>query len=190
MDAIEQQKRELRAELKSQRANRECDPELASSLCVQMAELCLSNGARKIACYLAFDTEPDTELFIDWALENEIEVILPVSHQGGSLTWVSFDGETQPGIFGFPEPVGDSGSLDSVDLIFIPALAVDLTGQRLGKGKGYYDRALAALEQVAPVVAVVFEDEVLETVPTEYHDHPVDAVVTPTSKTFFTERLN
>jgi 5-formyltetrahydrofolate cyclo-ligase len=190
MDAIEQQKRELRAELKSQRTNREYDPNLATSLCVQMAEICLSNGATRIACYLPFGTEPDTELFIDWALENEIEVILPVSNQDGSLNWVKFEGETTLGIFGFAEPVGDSGNLESADLIFIPALAVDSSGHRLGKGKGYYDRALGALEAIAPVIAVVYDDELLEFVPTQDHDHPVDAVVTPTSKTFFTERLN
>ena len=190
MDAIELQKRELRAELKSQRTNRDYDPELASALCVQMAELCLSNGATKIACYLAFGTEPDTELFIDWALENEIEVLLPVSNQDGSLSWVSFEGETTLGIFGFPEPVGRAGSLESADLIFIPALAVDSSGQRLGKGKGYYDRALALLEDKAPIIAVVFEDEILDAVPTEDHDHPIDAAVTPSGKTFFSDRLN
>jgi 5-formyltetrahydrofolate cyclo-ligase len=190
MDAIELQKRELRAELKSRRSSREYDPEVASALCVQMAELCLSNGATSIACYLAFGDEPDTELFIDWAIENEIEVLIPFSNQDGSLSWVRFEGETAPGIFGFAEPVGTPGSLSSADLIFIPALAVDSRGQRLGKGKGYYDRALGALEEVAPVVAVVFDEEVIAEVPTEDHDHPVDAAVTPTGKTFFSDRLN
>lgn len=190
MDAIEQQKRELRADLKSRRAGREYDPELASALCVQMAELCLSNGATKIACYLAYGNEPDTELFIDWAIESEIQVLLPVSNQDGSLTWIHFEGDTELGIFGFAEPIGTPGDLGAADLIFIPALAVDTQGQRLGKGKGFYDRALAELEEIAPVVAVVYEDEVLESVPREDHDHPIDAAVTPSSKTFFTDRLN
>jgi 5-formyltetrahydrofolate cyclo-ligase len=190
MDAIEQQKREMRAELKSRRANREYDPEVASALFVQMAELCLSNGAAKIACYLAYGDEPDTELFIDWAIENEIEVLLPVSNWDGTLTWVSFEGETQPGIFGFAEPAGEPANLESADLIFIPALAVDSQGQRLGKGKGYYDRTLAALATSAPVIAVVFDDEVLESVPTDSHDRSVDGAVSPSGKTFFTERLN
>lgn len=190
MDATELQKRELRADLKSRRGAREYDPDLASALCVQMAELCLSNGATTVACYLAYGDEPDTELFIDWAIESQIEVLLPVSNQDGSLSWVRFEGQTSPGIFGFAEPVGEPGNLASADLIFIPALAVDSEGQRLGKGKGYYDRALAALEALAPVVAVVFDEELLESVPTEDHDHPVDAAVTPSSKTFFSDRLN
>jgi 5-formyltetrahydrofolate cyclo-ligase len=190
MNDIDQQKRELRADLRLRRAGRNYDPELAGLVCVQLAELCISNGATKIACYLAYGDEPDTEIFIDWAIENEIEVLLPIANPDGTLNWVNFEGETAVGIFGFAEPVGISTHLSGADLIVIPALAVDQKGQRLGKGKGYYDRALAALEVVAPVIAVVFDDELIESVPTEDHDHPVDAVVTPSSTTLFTERLN
>jgi 5-formyltetrahydrofolate cyclo-ligase len=190
MEPIDQQKRDLRADLKLRRAGRHYDPDLAGLLCVQLAELCLSNGATKVACYLAYGNEPDTELFIDWAIENEIEVVVPVSNPDGSLNWVKFDGETELGIFGFAEPVGQPASLSDADLIFIPAMAVDRKGQRLGKGKGFYDRALSAFEQVPPVIAVVFDDELIEAVPTEAHDHPVDAVVTPSNMTRFTDRLN
>jgi 5-formyltetrahydrofolate cyclo-ligase len=190
MDALDQQKHEMRADLKLRRAGREYDPEIAGALCVQMAELCLSNGASKIACYLAFGDEPDTELFVDWAIENEIEVMMPISHKDGSLSWVTFEGETESGIFGFAEPTGASASLSAADLIFIPALAVDARGNRLGKGKGYYDRALAVPDIAAPIIAVVFDDELVENIPAESHDHLVDAVVTPAGKTFFSDRLN
>lgn len=188
MNAVD--KRELRAQLKARRAAREYDPELASGLCVQLAELCLANGATRIAAYLAFGDEPDTELFIDWAIEGDIQVLLPISNLDGSLTWVDFDGQTQSGIFGFQEPVGEATELAGVDLIIVPALAVGRDGSRLGKGKGYYDRALAALEEVAPVIALVFDDEFIDSVPTEDHDHPIDAVITPTRTAHFTDRLN
>lgn len=190
MNAIEEQKRALRTNLKVRRDARAFDPELASGLCVQMAELCLSSGATRVACYLAFGSEPDTEQFIDWALENDIEVLAPRSNSDGTLTWVTFSGETEIGIFGFSEPVGEQGDLNAANLIFVPAMAVDSEGQRLGKGKGYYDRALASLEKIAPVIAVVYDDELIEKVPTEDHDHPVDAVVTPAGIQFFSERLN
>ncbi|MFM6940231.1 MAG: 5-formyltetrahydrofolate cyclo-ligase [Rhodoluna sp.] len=189
MKAIDQQKRELRATLKQNRADREYDPELAGGLCVQLAELCLANGATRIACYLAFGDEPDTELFIDWAIENQLDVLLPISEPDGSLTWVKFEGETKTGIFGFQEPAGDPIELVGADLVFIPALAIAKDGARLGKGKGYYDRALATLEDTAPVVAVIFDDELLTSVPIEDHDHPVDAAITPTRTVHFTDRL-
>ena len=74
-------------------------------------------------------------------------------------------------------------------LAIIPALAVDAKGIRLGKGKGFYDRALLKFEPTPPIVAVVFDSEILNQVPAEAHDQPVDAAVTPTGIKHFTERL-
>ena len=187
--AITQAKNQLRADLKLRRASNAYDPEIASQLCVHLAELCLAHGAKRIACYVAFGDEPDTELFIDWALENEIEVLLPVSKADGNLDWVRFEGELAEGIFGFHEAVGEQELPHNVDLAFIPALAVDQSGQRLGKGKGYYDRALPTFEPKPPVIAVVFDDELLEAIPSEHHDLPVDAAISPSGITLFTSAL-
>ena len=190
MDDLQAQKLELRRELKSRRAGRSYDPEAAERFCVHLAELCLELGVTTVATYLAMQSEPDTELFIDWAIENELTVLAPVSHPNGSLSWVEFDGETSEGMFGFAEPVGKAADLAKAQLILIPALGVDGKGHRIGKGKGYYDRALSALKQPAPVVALVFRDELLDAVPIEAHDQPVDAVVTEDGLTRFTDRLN
>ena len=73
-------------------------------------------------------------------------------------------------------------SLKEADLIVIPALAASVDGTRLGQGGGWYDRALMHRSPGVPVVAVIFDDEVLEAgiIPAEPHDVPVDAIVTPT----------
>ena len=73
-------------------------------------------------------------------------------------------------------------SLKNADLIVIPALAASADGTRLGQGGGWYDRALTHRSPGVPVVAVIFDDEVLEAgiIPAEPHDVPVDAIVTPT----------
>ena len=73
-------------------------------------------------------------------------------------------------------------SLKEADLIVIPALAASADGTRLGQGGGWYDRALTHRSPGIPVVAVIFDDEVLEPriIPAEPHDVPVDAIVTPT----------
>ena len=182
-------KNDMRKNLKARRLSATYDPELAEGLNQHLAELCLLTSARRIACYLPAGNEPDTELFIDWALDNDIEVLLPVAKKDGSLDWVIFDGETSEGIFGFAEAAGPTVAPLNVDLAIIPALAVDQTGQRLGKGKGYYDRALLHFEPRPKIVAVVFDEELVERVPVEPHDHPVDAVVTPSSMTSFTDML-
>ena len=64
------------------------------------------------------------------------------------------------------QPAGDSLGLDGIAeavLVLAPALAVDAAGRRLGQGGGSYDRALARTD--APVLAVVFDDELIESVP-------------------------
>ena len=73
-------------------------------------------------------------------------------------------------------------SLKEADLIVIPALAASADGTRLGQGGGWYDRALTHRSPDTPVVAAIFDDEVLEAgiIPAEPHDVPVDAIVTPT----------
>jgi len=189
MDTRER-KQALRANLKSQRAAKPYDVEHAGDLMQHLAELCLLNGAQRVACYLAHAGEPDTELFIDWAIDQEIEVLIPRSLPDGSLDWVLFSGETEPGIFGFAEPSGPAAAAAGIDIAFVPALAIDRAGNRLGKGKGYYDRALQTLNPRPPVVGIVFDHEVVEHVPTEAHDLPVDAAVTPSEVIRFTERLN
>lgn len=171
------------------RASREYDPDLAAEFNVHLAELCLANGANRIACYLPFGDEPDTELFLDWALDNDIEVLLPVSKNDGSLDWVIFDGSSKPGLFGFNEADGQLTQPKDVDLVFVPALAISRSGTRLGKGKGFYDRALPTFEPLPPVIAVIYEDELVDQLPSESHDRPVDAAITPSGITHFTERL-
>ena len=75
-----------------------------------------------------------------------------------------------------------SAALAGADLILIPALAASADGTRLGQGGGWYDRALMYRSPGVPVVAAIFDDEVLEAgvIPAEPHDVPVDAIVTPT----------
>src|SRR5699024_12781608 len=61
--------------------------------------------------------------------------------------------------------------------IFVPALAIDHEGNRLGRGGGFYDRALATAD--APKAALLFDTEILSAVPHEPHDISVDAAVCP-----------
>lgn len=73
-------------------------------------------------------------------------------------------------------------SLTEADLIVIPALAASSDGARLGQGGGWYDRALTHRSPGVPVVAVIFDDEMLDPgeIPTEAHDVPINMIITPT----------
>lgn len=73
-------------------------------------------------------------------------------------------------------------SLKEADLIIIPALAASVDGTRLGQGGGWYDRALLHRSPGVAVASAIFDDEVLASgaIPTEPHDVPIDAIITPT----------
>lgn len=75
------------------------------------------------------------------------------------------------------EPPADARVLADVDLIVVPALAVDLDGHRLGYGGGYYDRLIAAHPR-ATTIAVVFDFQILAEIPTLAHDQRVQHVAT------------
>lgn len=110
-------------------------------------------------------------------------LLLPVVPMtGAELDWAEFTGELAVGRFGLLEPVGlrlPPAALADAVAVVVPALAVGRNGARLGRGRGYYDRALRHAAAGAVLVAVVFDDELLDDVPVEPHDRPMTAVVTP-----------
>ena len=110
-------------------------------------------------------------------------LILPVLLPDNDLDWVRYEGpgSLRPGRLGLREPRGARLGVDAVadaTLLIVPALAVDRTGMRLGRGGGSYDRALARATG-ARAVALLHDGELLPTVPAEPHDRRVHAVVTP-----------
>lgn len=88
--------------------------------------------------------------------------------------------ELSPSEIGILEPreTQNLAHPQSIDLIVIPGLAFDLKGNRLGHGKGFYDRLLK--ETKGFKVALAFDEQVTEELPTESHDVPVDLVLTDT----------
>lgn len=158
----------------------------ATRLAVHAASLFPGPG-REVACYLSMATEPGTDALIAAARPSGLVVWLP-RIAGADLQWVRTDEATvyAPGPMGIREPVGPASEADvlsTLSVIFLPGLAVDRQGHRLGQGGGFYDRALADITPHAAggplLVAVVFDDEVHEVIPVEAHDHRVNAAVTP-----------
>lgn len=84
------------------------------------------------------------------------------------------------GSFHIEEPQGnDMVDPDTIELIVVPAVAYDRRGNRLGRGKGFYDRLLA--ETRASKIGIGYEFQLLESLPTEPHDIPMDVVITPSA---------
>jgi 5-formyltetrahydrofolate cyclo-ligase len=82
------------------------------------------------------------------------------------------------GAFGIAEPDGDR---INPQIMFLPLLAFDRLGARLGRGGGFYDRYLEQIRRMQSICAigVAFDEQEVEKCPTESHDQPLDAIVTP-----------
>lgn len=140
-------------------------------------------GVRTLAAFVPDPSEPGAGRLPDAYAELGARVLLPViPSEGRILDWAIYTGELERGRFGLSHPVGPrlgTTAIAEADAVVVPALAVDRSGIRLGRGGGYYDRALVHARPDAVLVTVVFDDERVDELPREDHDRPVTAVVTP-----------
>ena len=187
-----QVKRALRAQLRERRriATATERERAADGIAQRLGALVRDRGARSIAAYLSTPNEPDTRGFLRSAHADGIRILLPISRRDGLLDWAPYDGEAEDeDTLGMPMPTTEllgPIAINDVDLIIVPAAAVDASGMRLGWGQGYFDKTLGSMAARPPVYAVVFDDEVLDELPAERHDEPVDGAVTPTRTIEFT----
>jgi 5-formyltetrahydrofolate cyclo-ligase len=137
-----------------------------------------------VAAYFGVRREPPTTEFLDAAVARGLRVVLPILRSDGDLDWADYTGadDLAEGPLGLHEPTAPSLGVEAVtqaDVVVAPALAVDRAGRRLGQGGGAYDRALRRVPAGVKIIAVVFDDEVVDSVPVELHDIVVSAAATP-----------
>jgi 5-formyltetrahydrofolate cyclo-ligase len=140
-------------------------------------------GVRTFAAYVPEEDEPGHGRIPAASTQLGARVLLPVvPPEGHDLAWAVDTGRLTPGRYGLLEPLGPRlgpTAMGTADVIVVPALGVARDGVRLGRGGGYYDRALLHARPDAVLVALVFDDEFVDELPTEPHDLRVTAVVTP-----------
>ncbi len=144
------------------------------------------SGAGTIAAYYSAGSEPDTRGLVFALWKRGSYVVLPVLRPDGDLDWASYEGPDAlaPGSRGLLEPTEPgrgTGTVARADVVLVPALAVDDNGNRLGRGGGSYDRALARVGPQVPTIALLYDDELVPRVPVEPHDQRVRLVARPTS---------
>ena len=139
--------------------------------------------AATVAAYVSVSHEPGTGPLLDALAGAGTRVLLPVVTPEMDLDWAAYAGpEDLRRARGLLEPAGPRLGLDAVagaDVVLVPALAVDRVGNRLGRGAGCYDRALARVPVGTFTCVVLHRGEVVEHVPAESHDRTVAAAVTP-----------
>ena len=134
--------------------------------------------ARHILCYWSLPDElPTHEAVNDWLAEGK-NIYLP-RVKGDDLEIVPYHGAQSlddNNKFHIGEPVGDGVDSSCLELIIVPAVALDSKRNRLGRGKGFYDRLLGST--ACPTIGVVCDFQLVDEVPVEPHDRPLDCIVT------------
>jgi 5-formyltetrahydrofolate cyclo-ligase len=150
----------------------------------QVLEMPEVSAAGTVAAYYSVGTEPATHSLVFALWKRGSYVVLPVLLPDGDLDWASYEGPESlaPGPRGLlqpVEPVRGSDTVARADVVLVPALAVDVGGNRLGRGGGSYDRALARVGGQVPTIGLIYDGELVPSVPAEPHDRRVRAVARP-----------
>ncbi len=136
--------------------------------------------AKQVLFYYTHGSEVDCLPLINkWM--NKKKIYLPKLMENGkfkALPFFEFEG-LKKGPFNIPEPTLDDHEEHEgiLDLIIVPGVAFDKKGNRIGMGKGFYDRYLSKTEDTKKI-ALAFSEQVLDEVPKDTYDIPVDIVVT------------
>jgi 5-formyltetrahydrofolate cyclo-ligase len=173
----------LRASGLRRRAARSATERASAGALIAAHGLAVAQAARVVAAHVGVGTEPPTQSLLEALVTAGVRVLLPAV-DGHLLRWGELRdwSELRASPLGLLEPARTSdeaqAAAGTADLLLVPALAVDRAGYRLGRGGGFYDRWLAGA-QPRRVLAVLFDDEIVDRLPHEPHDRRVDAVLTP-----------
>lgn len=152
----------------------------------QVMRLPLWSLQRHIAVSQSFDGEVDTAPLITALRDQGHYIYLPRLAADKTLRFLLWEAgaELQPNLFGILEPKTDVESAPSaLDVIIMPLVGVDLQGNRLGMGGGYYDRTLGAVDRKPYLVGLAHDCQQVEQLPAQSWDVPLDALATESKLT-------
>ncbi|NLU23652.1 MAG: 5-formyltetrahydrofolate cyclo-ligase [Clostridiales bacterium] len=139
----------------------------------------LYKAARNLYAYLSYNQEVRTETILRRAQRDGKRIAVPKIIDGQMVfIWLDDLTAVKEGYCRIPEPLANSPVADDpTALVLVPGLAFDRSGHRLGYGGGFYDRFLQQ-EPHHPTVALGYDFQLIECVPADSHDRPVDIVLT------------
>ena len=183
MSDHDEQRRAMRRELRERRAALSPEERAAVSAAVgsQLAKIAALSRSPVVGGYRAIRGEVDIDAALTRLHDDGAMVTVPrvSGDHMDFLPWTS-GSETITGSFGIDEPInGEPVQFSRHDVVLVPLVAFDETGQRLGQGGGFYDRAIAAAGAARPLlIGVAHAFQQVRSVPVEAWDMPLDAVVT------------
>jgi 5-formyltetrahydrofolate cyclo-ligase len=180
---IEAQKATHRAAIRAARTDRPMSTQEEESLQAHLARFLRDCSPRRVCGYLAYGQEPSITPLLIELIHDGVTVLLPRRLPDNDLAWVEWDGseDALESQHRHREPTGEGpvSAITDADVVIVPALCVDHSGNRLGQGGGSYDRAIARVHPHTPIIAVIYASEFVDHVEVDTHDRRVTHVVTP-----------
>lgn len=174
-------RQQIRARLRLMSSEQHRDDSLR--LCQRLLTLPMWQRAGVVLLFAPLRDEPDIRTVISSALKEGKEVSVPKFNPGDSAYQAGvIQGleDLSPGKFGIlePRPTTAAVTLNRLDLVLVPGIAFDIRGGRLGRGQGYYDRLLAAVNGLK--CGVAFDEQIVDAVPVGPMDVRLNCILTPT----------
>ena len=151
----------------------------SEQLCRKLGQIPALQHIRCIAAYLPLASEINVLPLLVRLVERGVVVGVPAAVEGGNYQWTRWkaDDPCEKGRDGVQQPVmQQSVATSDIELVLVPGRAFALDGTRLGRGGGWYDRLLT--DVAACCVGVAFDEQLVETLPVEAHDIPMNILVT------------
>ena len=184
---IDLEKRQIRQNILDIRDNMSVSEidKLSEKIISTLVKLPVFKNSSNIMLYLSFNNEVDSFRLIDYCKRYNKRVIVPFCIKNGTKIVPTEIKDVKKGLvrssFGFMQPKRDMVKpvdIENIDLIVVPGISFDRRCYRIGYGAGYYDRFLGKLNFKIPTVGLAYDFQIISSAPTEYHDIPLDYVVT------------
>ena len=180
-------KNEIRNHIRQQRRNQ--SPSIiqrkSKAIWESLSSIQEFNRAGTIAFYvsIAREGEVDTTTMIEESLSLGKRICIPKVVKNNALRFIEIRSikDLNKGSFWILEPAGGSRILpQAIDLVIVPGVAFDKSGNRLGFGKGYYDKFLSKLEDGTPIIALAFDFQIVDSIPSSKNDVRVHKIIAET----------
>jgi 5-formyltetrahydrofolate cyclo-ligase len=194
VDAMQERKKEIRAQAHERRNAQENKDELSRDICARFVALPEYVRAQTVMYYIDVRSEVRTRHDLPQAVgcvathpTNRKKIVVPWCNDQGELELFHLENmnELAIGMYKILEPApalrllpAKQVKAQELDLIMVPGVAFDRTGARMGHGKGYYDKLLQHARPDATLVALAFECQLFPEIPTAAHDIFMDRIIT------------
>jgi len=147
-------------------------------IALKFMEFLKKRSVKSVLLYASFRGEVDTWRIFEYCKRLSIKIAFPkVKEKNLELYWINDRSQLTPGYKSILEPYSDEkANIEDIEVIAVPGLAFDRNCFRIGYGGGFYDKLLSKKKGLA--VGLAYEEQILDTLPTEAHDVKVDMIIT------------